>query len=371
MNMVITGANSITSVGYSAEVTAASVRACICRLSKFSDFNDVQGNPISVALIGSNVDADKENDTTYDGKEDYKEYDGEEDQVSHITRITKDCFKILLDNYFQNSHTVSHEIYVLLGVASVSRPGPRYEGKNGEIADLLVNIAKKRTSKATCEIVPTGSASVMRCVEIASQILKSNEDALLIIGGIDSLLAEDTLTWYEDDERLKSDTLGRNHGFSPGEAVGFTIIESLQGARRRKKKPLVEIIGLGLANEPAPFLSSEPSRGEGLTTACRIALADHAGVQNEIATVMSDLNGDFFSMKEWSYTEIRCFGDAHDSRTLLHPADCLGSVGAAFGAILMNIAVVGLVDGWLENNCMVFCSDDGPERGAVVLRSIK
>jgi len=47
----------------------------------------------------------------------------------------------------------------------------------------------------------------------------------------------------------------------------------------------------------------------------------------------------------------------------------MGSIGAASGAILMNIAAVGLSRGWIEKYAMVFCSDDEGERGSVVLKS--
>jgi 3-oxoacyl-[acyl-carrier-protein] synthase-1 len=371
MKLVITATNSVTAVGNSSEMTASSVRAGISRLSKRENTLDSEGNPISTAPICNSTDTQEEasletNTIESTDSDDYKEYEGEDVEVSLITQIAKYCLSTLLDQYFSNSASTNIDIYILLGTASKSRPGPRYEGNNEELCKVLKNIALKNASHVKCGIIPTGNASTLACIQKAQQILTTNTNALCIIGGIDSLLGDRTLQWYEDNERLKSETFGRQHGFSPGEAVAFTIVESERGAYRRNKKPMVEISGIGIADEPAPFLSEEPSTGEGLTTACQEALYEKENLQKEITTVLSDLNGEYFSMKEWSYTEIRCF-NKNDIK-FMHPADCLGSVGAASGTVLINIAAIGLLHGWIKNTCLIFCSDDGPQRGALVLK---
>lgn len=372
MNVVVTGTMSITAVGYGSQMTAASVRAGMGRLKKTDEYYDQKGNLVSVALIGGTVHEEYEEHLD-ENPDEYSEdcspeYDGEDLEVSHITKFAKISFKALLDDYFCNVKNENPEIHVLLGVASESRPGPRYEGINGELASVLTDVAMEWSSKVRCNIIRSGNASTLRCIDQVREILQTDNDAICIVGGIDSLLAEDTMDWFEKSERLKSETFGRNQGFSPAEAVAFTIIESASGARLRNKKPFVEISGLSMADEPAPFLSDEPSKCEGLTNACKKAIAESSCEPSDICTVMSDLNGEYFSMKEWSYAESRCFNEAQTSRELWHPADCFGCVGAASGVVLINIAVIGLIDGWLKDCAMVFCSDDGPECGAVVLR---
>ena len=372
MRLVITATNSVTAVGNTSGMTAASVRSGISRLSKPDHILDSEDKPISVALICTNPDEYEEDTQDYQGPEnseddDYKEYENEDVEVSIITQITKYCFRTLLKDYFKNTASTNQETYILLGTASKKRPGPRYEGKHEELSQVLTDIAEKKMSHVTCKIISTGNASSLACIQMARQILSTNKKALCIIGGIDSLLAKKTLRWFEDNERLKSETHGRHHGFSPGEAVAFTIIETERGAKLRNKKPIAEIIGLGLADEPAPLLSEEPSIGEGLTHACQNALSDSAVLPEEINTVIGDLSGEYFSAKEWSFAEIRCFNN--NEITLWHPADCLGSIGAASGTVLINIGVIGLRHGWLKNDCLVFCSDDGPQCGAIILKN--
>ena len=110
--MVITAVNSVTPVGISSEMTAASVRAGICRLAESTDYFDMEGNPITVANV------------------DYISDD--EDDVKRMQKITHFCFDKLLEKYSQNGFHSDREIHILLGVASKSRPGPRYEGEQLE-----------------------------------------------------------------------------------------------------------------------------------------------------------------------------------------------------------------------------------------------
>ena len=42
------------------------------------------------------------------------------------------------------------------------------------------------------------------------------------------------------------------------------LVETKEAALGRKKKALAEVAGVGLANEPASFLSERPSKCEGL-----------------------------------------------------------------------------------------------------------
>jgi 3-oxoacyl-[acyl-carrier-protein] synthase-1 len=152
----------------------------------------------------------------------------------------------------------------------------------------------------------------------------------------------------------------------PAEGVGFLVVETAESARRGARPILAEVLGLGLTTEPNPFLSDRPSRGEGLTAACRNALAASRIAAAEVGASLIDLDGEFHRAKEWAFAEARCFGGA-GTRALVHPADCLGSVGAASGAVLVAIATAGFSGGWFTQPVLVVCSDDAGECGAVVL----
>ena len=219
--MVITAVNSITPLGYNAEVTAASFRAGISRLVEANDYFDSEGKPI----ISSSIEGISD--------------DEEEDEVIRIGDIAKYCLEMLLENYFQFESGVERETHLLLGIPPMTRPGPQYQRPNKELANKLVEITKRWTKNAALKVVTSGNASVIRCIEIAKKILYNNPQSLCIIGGVDSLLALETLDWFEKAERLKSETFGRNQAFSPGEAVGFMIIETKEKANRNKRNRAV------------------------------------------------------------------------------------------------------------------------------------
>lgn len=353
LKMAITATNSITPVGYNTEMTAASVRAGISRLMESNDYFDSEGKPIISSPI--------------EGICDEKDHD----DIIRMGEISSYCLEILLKKYFQSGFDTDRETHLLLGLPTLTRPGPKYQVTNHVLADQLIEIAQKRAHSVTVKVVESGNASVIRCIEIARNILYKSPQSLCIIGGIDSLLSLDALDWFEKAERLKSETFGRNQAFSPGEAVGFMSVETEESAYRNNKRVLAKVMGVGLANEPSPFLSDQPSKGEGLTSACRYALTESSCNSADISAVLADLNGEYFRSKEWGYTELRCFKAADESRQLWHPADCMGSVGAASGAILINIAAVALSLVWIDRNVMVFCSDDEGECGAVVLRQFQ
>ncbi len=343
--MVITGINNITAVGHDAKMTAASIRAGIARFVEFNDFYDMEGNPITASIIKG---LDDEND----------------DRAERLGNIAEYCLTNMLEEYFADDSEPKREIFLFLGFASESRPGERYEGKNNEIAEKFLNIVKNKTENIALKIIRTGNSSVMHCIKLASEVLKQNPNAICIIGGIDSLLSMETLDWFEDKARLKSESFGRNHAFIPGEAVGFIILESKEKAK--PEKVLSEIIGIGLAEEPAPFVSDENCKGEGLTKAVREALTGN--LAENISSIFCDLNGEFFPTKEWSYARMRCFEKTDKKRELWHPAEFMGDIGAAFGAVLTGIAVEMLFRGWIKDDAMIFCSDDHGERGALILR---
>jgi len=343
--MVITNINNITSVGHDAKMTAASVRAGIVRFKEFFDYYDIQGNPITVSTIEG--------------------FDDNCEKKFFLTEIAEICLYAMIKDYFSNDYTSKRKIYLLLGFSSVKRPGAIFEDESNEIEKRLLHIVKTKFDSVTLSSIKTGNSSVIHCLNLAKDILNNNPEAICIIGGIDSLLSMDTLDWLEDNQRLKSETLGRNQALIPGEAVGFLLLESKQKAK--PEKILAEIIGVSIEQEPAPFISSNPSKGEGLTKACQSALS--MCENKNIQTVLCDINGEFFRSQEWCFAELRVFEKTDKQRHLLHPAEYMGDIGAASAAVLTGIAAEGLSRGWIKENILVFCSDDFGERGAIILKS--
>jgi 3-oxoacyl-[acyl-carrier-protein] synthase-1 len=397
--LVITAVECMTGVGLDAASTTAAVRAGLSRLRASEQFRDRHGSPVvescipwlpaeeeeepdeDEALLSAEpegLEEDAEDEESAELAEDEEtaddEPDGEDeidrwevarqlDVVQRVHAAARESLTALLEAL---GAPASGSALVTLGVPGAWRPGPRFEGPESGIADALLAVARMRLRGAELTPIPTGNASAIRGLAFAAQRVGGASSGLCIVAGIDSLLGNDTLNWYESTERLKSATPGRNHALSPSEAIGFVVVESAQSAQRDGRRVLAEVAGIAVTAEPNPFLSDRPSRAEGLTQACQQALAAAGPVGTRVGAVLADLDGEFHRSKEWALVQSRCFRGA-ETLPLVHPADCFGSVGAASGAVLVAIAAAGFAQGWFTTPVLVVCSDDAGECGAVVL----
>src|SRR5690242_625713 len=100
---VITAANSITAVGHDGRMTAASVRAGLCRMFICEDYHDSKDNPVTVAPIRG-ID------------------DEVRDTADRLAGIAARCLSEMLDDYFRDSRPRLPRIAFILGVSSQERP---------------------------------------------------------------------------------------------------------------------------------------------------------------------------------------------------------------------------------------------------------
>lgn len=342
-NLIITAAHNYTAVGHGAIMTASSVRAGLSRLFTNDNYLDHGENPVVVAMIQG--------------------IDNGPDVTERIVKAVCMSLDELLKSYFRDSSEPFPPVYLLLGVPSEERPGPRFG--DACLSDSL-EIIEQWTPCASTHILPYGNASFMHAVEQAKTIIAGMPDAICIIGGIDSLLDISTLNWFEKDSRLMSETYGRHHGLIPGEAVGFVIVEDVRHAVRTDGPVLARIAGTGVSVEPNPRATDSSSRAVGLTEACRAALD---GVNTaEVSTVFTDLNGENARAYEWGVAELRCFKDGDPSRQPWQPYESYGDIGAASGVVSAAVAARGLTRGWLKGKVLITCSDDHGPCGATVLQ---
>ena len=86
----------------------------------------------------------------------------------------------------------------------------------------------------------------------------------------------------------------------------------------------------------------------------------------EVDTVVCDLNGESYRAREWSFASLRA--GFPETLRLLHPADCLGDVGVAAGALLLGLASSLLREaGGTGKRYLVFAGAETGERAAAVL----
>ena len=347
---VITGTNSITALGHDGDMTASSFFSGTAMISFDERRVDEYGNPIKTAVI-----------TGFEGQ------NPGDDEPAFMAAVTAKCLSDLCERYFEEGKKVER-LFLFLGYPSKHRPGPGFEGDEDTWVTSLENILEPYADHVYYKYFKTGNTSALHGIEKAVDILAKHDDAVCLVGGVDSLLSAETLSWFDQDIRLVSETPKRDHGLFPSQAAGFFILETLKGAAKRKKLPLAVLVSHSITQEPAPFVSEHPSKGDGLTLAIREALEAKRISPESINTIFCDLNGEHHKFRDWGFAGIRCFPGSDHSPDLFNPADCMGDVGAAWVPVLTGLASEGFKRDVVGEHVMIFCSDDHGERAALVLR---
>ncbi len=178
----------------------------------------------------------------------------------------------------------------------------------------------------------------------------------VLLGGLDSPLDAALLADLDSQGRLLGE--GVQDGFAPGEAAAFLLL----GAAAKGDE--IALWPPALADEPGRAGGDPPNLGQGLTAAVAGALEQG---QRSAASVTCSLNGERGPAREWAAAMLRNGQELTDPLQLEHPADCIGDVGAAAAPALLALAALGLQQGSLADPCVLWCSDDGPRRGALLV----
>ncbi len=348
INLVVTATTSVTAVGLDGAATAESVFTGESGIAYDETREDDKGKPVKTAVI--------------EGLE-RPRFEG--DEAGFMDRVSEHALTNLCEGYFTEGPRAP-VVNLLIGLSSRQRPGLRLDGDEAwafRLEGMLLPFA----DRVRCAFYPCGNASGIHGVKAAAQMLHQDPEAMVIVGAVDSLLSPFTLDWFEKDRRLVSESLGRNHGLFPSHAAGFFILESEKGAAGRRKRSLARITGHSLAMEPFPYVSDGPCNGDGLTRAVRQALKSGLTEPPDIEAVFCDLNGERHRARTWAFADIRCF--PYHTPRLVHPADCMGDVGAAWVPVLTGLIVSAFERGEIEKKGMVLCSDDHGECGAMILEN--
>jgi 3-oxoacyl-[acyl-carrier-protein] synthase-1 len=207
-----------------------------------------------------------------------------------------------------------------------------------------------------------GRMGGVKAIERAGQLL-ANGAAGCVVAGVDSLLVGPTLEAYQKAGRLKTEA--NSNGFLPGEAAAAVLVgqsSSSAGTRLLCK-------GLAYGSEPAPILSEEPLRADGLKEAITNALKDASATWTDIDYRISDANGEQYWFKEAALALTRSMRVRKQTMDLWHPADCIGEVGAAVVPCVLGLALDANQKRYgLGPGVLCHFSADGKERGVVVLQ---
>ena len=209
----------------------------------------------------------------------------------------------------------------------------------------LMPVLCKRTGLSAFKATKTnqlGHTGVFAHIKDAIDALESAEIDYCIVGGVDSYLLEARLAYLDAGWRIRSD---RNvDGFIPGEASVMLMLETEAHARARGADILAKITCLAEGEEPDTIASEKTSSGSGLTAAIR-GILEHNRTANRFDSVYCSLNGESYYAFEWGL-QLSRLNQVFDKLTqLVHPAEYVGDVGSATGALLIASAASAIQDG--------------------------
>ncbi len=207
-----------------------------------------------------------------------------------------------------------------------------------------------------------GRAAGIAALHGAIALFEDSSVSQVLIGGVDCLSLDACLRSLDSNERALA--TARMDAFAPGEAAVFLLLER----NHQKSSYLHEFATPGFAQEPGHRYSEEIFRGDGLSSAIQQALQDLG--DQKIRSVYCTLNGENLSAKEWGVAALRCNENLDDNLHMVHPADCFGDIGAAFGPVLLALASQSVEQGQIPSPALVWSSADAAFRSAVVINDV-
>lgn len=329
----------VCSVGLSTSTTCAAIRAAV---SNFSDtkYADLDGEPI----LGASI--------TFE-----KRWRGRQRLLHMLSQAVGECLEAA-------GSRQTDALPLLLCVAERQRPG-RAAGLDDMLGELEAAL-RLRFDPARSAVIAEGRASVALALAQARTLLQAGRAQAVLIAAVDSLLVGRGLPVYERQQRLLTSL--NSNGFIPGEAASAVLIGL--PATAADEGALV-CTGIGLAQEPAPIESGEPMRGDGLTRAVKVALAEAGCELGDLDYRLTDINGEQYYFKEASLALCRVLRQRKERHYLTHPADCVGEVGAAIGPLMLALALESGRKAYGHGpNLLMHCGSDAGLRSALVLRYV-
>jgi 3-oxoacyl-[acyl-carrier-protein] synthase I len=251
-------------------------------------------------------------------------------------------------------------IPLLLCVAEAERPG-RLDGLDDKLFRSIQSELGTQFSPQSV-IVAQGRVSVAVALAQARLLLSQRRVNHVLIVATDSLISWPTLSHYEREDRLL--TQSNSNGFMPGEGAGALLIAGSNGG-------MSELLctGIGFSREVAHIESGKPLRAEGLTQAIKNALSDARCEMHHMNFRITDLSGEQYYFKEAALALSRTLRQTKEEFDLWHPAECTGEQGSVAGVAVLAMAETACRKGFANGpNIMVHMSNDTGHRAALALQ---
>lgn len=335
----------MTAVGIGTAQTVTSVRAGINRYRESSVYNK-RFAPMTLALLPD--DALPPLNPKIDAA-------GLTSRQVRMLRLAAPALQETLQGIAQ-----PERIPLFLG-ASEALPG-RALPVSAAFLPLLQKQAGLPFNVAASKVFPNGRAAGLLALREAVQLINSGAIQHVLVGGLDTYLDLYLLSTLDMEDRVLAE--GVMDGFCPGEGASFLLLSS---PRVSGVTPLAKITGVEIGAEPGHRYSDQPYKGDGLAQTLQAAFTTAGAGAGQVKTIYAGFNGESFWSKEWGVAYLRSKDKFAEPFATEHPADCFGDTGAALGPLMVGIAADNLSKGHIESDCLIWCSSDRTERGAVVV----
>lgn len=342
--IVVTGTGMVTSVGHDSLMAPAAIWGGIARFTEIRDFATTTGG----RSIGGVVK-------------------GVTDERSGIDRLLSMAVPAMQEALF-----TAEEFYgdldmsrgkLFLSIGPPERPAYE-EFEKEDLQTLLESVEAEDLSSV--EIIREGHSGGIVALSESIAYLRQEKARFCVVGGVDSLVEYPSLSWLEEGGRLKTDD--RPHGFIPGEAAAFLVLELESSARQRGAPILCELLDTSYTKEEATIFSDKPLFGRALAKSIDTILINQRIEPVRIDGIICDLNGEHYRMKEWGLAQTRIFDGASVIPELWHPAENIGDVGAASAVVFTAIATAAINRGYFGGpNIVIWTSSDTGGRGCALL----
>lgn len=208
--------------------------------------------------------------------------------------------------------------------------------------------------------VQVGRAGGIEAIDIVFRYLMQSTHDFFLVGGSDSYLDSQILAPLIADQRLLAP--GGSDSFVPGEGASFLLLTHKPEFARVENGCIIGLHPPGIAIETGHLYSDDSYRGEGLDLAFKKALGHHRNIRS----IYSSMNGENYWAKELGVAQIRNHGAFSEDLNVLHPADCVGDLGAATATALICLAAEDLLTGNAQAH-LVYSSSDRGNRAAIVV----
>ncbi len=332
-------------MGLDATESISSFRARLTRLAIYPEYEDKNWEPITIGKIGYIPE-------TLDFT----------DRVIDIAWPAMEEALLPFDNQLEKPN----QLPVLIGLPE-PRPGLS-DFLNPLLLQSMEKLGRQKQLNLDITLIPNGHSSGLMALNQAREKITALETDYVLIGGMDSYLHKDTLSWLEKSGRLLCSY--NSNGFIPGEAAAFCLLASPKIIEEINVPVKATVTGTACTQEENCFGSKRPCLGQGLTKAIQTSLID-LKKEDLIQQVFCAFNGEDYPAKEWAYTSVRIGKRLENPENIISGTGSWGDVGAATGPLLICHAVHSGEWGYAKGpTSLLFTSSLGKDRAAALLNVV-